>query len=189
MGVNRRRRWPRQSTEQELARTAARARLRPVLERYVRRLAYARHFAHHPQPRPEDAARSEDYLDEAQRMEAEVRSLLHAVLPGDLDGGGAASAGEAPEFGDGRGLTFGIGLPLGRIGTADRRPVDQRDRLARRADVEAEAERYLRLLGRAESLAGAPRPLDTDAGAVARQLAAARRAERRLKEGLEGLTK
>jgi hypothetical protein len=189
MGVNRRRRRPHQSTEQELARAAARTRLRPVLERYVSRLAYARHFAHHPQPRPEDAARSENHLDEAQRMEAEVRSLLHAVLPDGPDGGGAASPGKAPGFGYGRGLTFGIGLPLGRIGTADRRPVDRRDRLARRADVEAEAGRYLRLLGRAESLAGAPRPLDTDAGSVARQLAAARRAERRLKEGLEALTK
>jgi hypothetical protein len=128
-------------------------------------------------------------------MEPELRALLLAVAPDDAGGAGGTSGPGASRprepagAGDGPGLTFGIGLPLGRIGTPDRLPVDQHHRLARRAGVAAEAEGYLRLLGRAESLAGAPRPLDTDAEAVAGQLAAARRAERRLKEGFEALTK
>ena len=160
-------------------------RLRLALERYIRRLARARHFAYHPLPRAGDAAAAEAHLAAAEELEPELRSLLRAAAAPGADG--AADSGRA-----GRGLRFGIGalLPIGPEPGAVRagRP-GRSDRLARRGAAAAAAERYLRLVDRGAALAGHARPLDTDGEAAAGQAAAARRAVRRLHEELEALHK
>jgi hypothetical protein len=176
-------------------------RLRQALEGYIRRLARARHFAYHPQPRPGDAAAAAAHLAAAEELEPELRSLLQDYTP---PGSGEPGAGGAPEDADatraGRGLRFGFRAlpPLGpyigsglapRMGVAGAGPPRRGDRLARRGEVAAAAERYLRLVDRGAALATHPRPLDTDAEAAAGQAAAARRAVRRLREELEALNK
>jgi hypothetical protein len=173
-------------------------RLRLALECYIRRLARARHFAYHPLPRAGDAAAAETHLAAAENLEPELRSLLRAAAASGAGAAGGAADADAGRAG--RGLRFGIGalLPIGaelstdagaRIGAARMGRPGRGDRLARRGDVAAAAERYLRLVDRGAALAGHPRPLDTDGEAAAGQAAAARRAERRLREELEALNK
>ena len=162
-------------------------RLRLALESYIRRLARARHFAHHPLPRPGDAAAAAAHLAAAEELEPELRSLLQDFTPpGSGEPGGIADADATRT---GRGLRFGIGAlsPIGPdIGAG---PPRRGDRLARRGEVAAAAERFLRLVDRGAALASHPRPLDTDAEAATGQAAAARRAVWRLREELEALHK
>jgi hypothetical protein len=174
-------------------------RLRQTLEGYIRRLARARHFAYHPQPRPGDAAAAAAHLAAAEELEPELRTLLQEDTPPG-SGAPAGAPADADTSRAGRGLRFGIGAlsPIGpdigaglgpRIGLDGAGPPRRGDRLARRGEVAAAAERYLRLVDRGAALATHPRPLDTDAEAAAGQAAAARRAVRRLREELEALNK
>jgi hypothetical protein len=142
---------------------AARARLRRVLPEYLRLVDCAKHYAHHPLPRPTDSAAANRFLAAAERMEPGIRDLLGLLTV-------------TPPSGR-RGLTFGIGdtsqASVGRF-------VVSAKELAKRLAIAAEMDRYLRLLAQAERLATHPAPISTDPGAAAGQVSAARLSEAKL---------
>jgi hypothetical protein len=159
---------------------AKRTRLRRALDQYVTDVARARHFAWHPSPRPTDAVAAETHLDAARATERELIGALDAL--------GAGTGADERDDPRRQGLTFGIGGPehlksKALVSTA----VGKSAPLARRIEAAHLAERCLRLLARAESLADHPHPPDTSTEMASGQMGAAGRAERVLWATLHAL--
>lgn len=164
-------------------RLAQRAKVQRALAQYVGHLSRASHFAFHPLPRPTDAAAASEHFDAAVSMEPDLWTFLTELIADEQDEEGHAEAYS-------HGLMFGIGALLEpTFASTEAQDEALDDRYARRSGILAIAERYRRLLARAETLVNHPEPLQTDAEAAVGQLAAVQHAERLLLREFNALTK